>query len=228
MKKAIIIITVLLTLICICACRLSQVAEPADPTQATTVPTQTQPTEPTETTIIQPDEQRIAKFQSLLSRTHQEAFMNTALLSVYETPEDVNLFDLFYNGFADEIQDPTEQELELLEGKLGEYWKEGDLIRLPVDKMDATLMELFGITFDQANGNGLENLVYLEETDCYYHVTHGASEAQLTVLYVYDVEDTIKVVYSQAYLGNFTLTLQETDAGGYRILSNVETAFLYG
>lgn len=231
MKIAIIIFTILATLICVCACQLAPATAPTDPTQTTTMPTEpiestASPVTPTEVPTEPITDPRIAEFQALLDYTQKESFMNTALLSEYETPENVNLFYLFYNGFHNEPQEPTDQELELLDGKLGQYWRDADLIRLPVDEMNAVLTELFGITLNQTNGIGLDNLVYLPETDCYYHATHGMYAAEIDVKVVQDADGNVAVEYINN--GFYKVTLKPTGDGCYHILSNTKSRILYG
>ncbi len=170
----------------------------------------------------------VGEMQDLLTWSSENRFYNDALTSDYDNPADVDLFYLFYNGFKDESQTPTEQELELLEGKLDRYWKETDLIRLPAGKMDAVLTELFGITLDETNGVGLGQFAYLKETDCYYHSITGANLAEVTVVYTEIMEDgSIMVQYSAGYSGNRMVKLMPTVDGGYMILSNVAIDHLY-
>ena len=171
----------------------------------------------------------IGEMQNLLDWNSDYAFYNTALTSVYENPADVDLANLFYNGFRDESDEPTEEELNLLEGKMGKYWKEMDLIRLPVEKMDAVLMDLFGITLDQTNGVGLDRLVYLEETDCYYTAVTGMHYADITVAYVETLLEDFSLIvqYSAPLYGNFMVKLMPIPDGGYQILSNEAIDHLY-
>ena len=231
MKRTLMILTIFSLLICMCACQTTPASNTGDPTQTTTQPTQTQkPTDPapTETLPTQPTDPRIAEFQNLLTWSSEKHFYNDALTSVYDNPADVDLQMLFYDGFKDESQSPTELELELLEGKMGQFWKEMDLIRLPADKMEAVLTELFGITLDETNGIGLDNLVYLEETDCYYMAHSGTHYADVTVVYVETLEDgTMMVQYSAKSYGNYVVKLKPTEDGGYRILSNTAIDHLY-
>lgn len=224
MKIAIIIITILTTLFCICACQLHPATTPTNPTQTTT-PTQTQPTDPAPTV---PTDPRIAEMQALLQWPSENKFYNYALTSEYATPADVNLLYLFQNGFPEESDDPTEEELLLLEGKMGEHWKEYDLARLPVDKMNAVLNELFGITLEQTNGVGLDSLVYLEETNCYYTANTGVYYAEIAVSYVETLDDgSVMVQYSTPYDGNYMVWLMPTDNGGYKFLSNTKISAIY-
>lgn len=227
MKRMIAIVFTCALLIGLCACQKPQ--ESNDPTQITTTPTQTQPTKPapTETQPTQPVDPRIAEMQELFDHKSDYLFYNTALTSVYENPADVDLAFLFYNGFRDESQQPTEEELVLLEGKMGKYWKEMDLIRLPAGKMDAVLTDLFGITLEQTNGVGLDRLVYLEETDCYYASVTGMHYTDITVINVSSQEDGRLLVQYSTYPGEFVVCLMPKPDGGYSILSNANIAISY-
>lgn len=169
----------------------------------------------------------LGEMQSLLEWPGENRFYNYALMSEYADPADVDLYQLFQNGFQDESDDPTELELELLEGKLGEHWKEMDLARLPVKKMDAVLTELFGITLAETNKVGLDKLVYLEETDCYYTANTGVYYADVTAIYTEtDYDGVVMVQYFDSYLGNRMVKLMLVD-GEYRILSNAVIENLY-
>ncbi len=230
MKIAIMIITIVATLICICACQLYPATTPTNPTQATTMPTQTQPTDPapTETQPTQTVDPRIAQMQTLLEWPGDNPFYNYALTSAYTTPADVDLFHLFRSGFQDESDDPTDEEIVLLEGKLGEFWKEMDLARLPVDKMNTVLKELFGITLEQTNGVGLDSLVYLEETNCYYTANTGVYGVEISVVYVEALDDgSLMVQYSALYDGDYLVRLMPTVNGGYKFLSNTKISAIY-
>ena len=170
----------------------------------------------------------VGEMQNLLDVFTNKPFYNDALVSTYETPADVDLFYLFYNGFEDESQTATKQEEKLLDGKLHASWKETDLVRLPVEKMDAVLMELFGITLDETNGVGLGKLAYLKETDCYYHTVTGASYADVTVVYTEILEDgSVMVQYSADYQGNRMAKLMPMEDGSYQILSNTKVTYIY-
>ncbi len=222
MKRTIIFLSVFALLICLCACQKTPVRLIEDPTQPTSTPETTNPTDPKPTETQPPVDPRISQLQVLLEHNGPESFYNSALLSEYTAPEDVNLFYLFCDGFRDESQKPTEDELVLLEGKMGQFWKEMDLFRLPVEKMNIILRELYGITLEQTNGVGLDSLVYLEETDCYYTSHTGPYAAEnLTVSDVQTMEDGSLLVKYSYYKGDYIVKLMPEDEGGYRILSNL-------
>ena len=226
MKKTLFVIWVVGFIFQICSCRTMSTTNETintllQPTELRV--TQPQPTDQVqklETNPVQKEDPRIATMQELLMWNGEKRFYNDALTSVYDNPADVDLKMLFYDGFKDEPQSPTEQELELLEGKMGQFWKDMDLMRLPVEKMDAVLTDLFGITLEETNGVGLDRLVYLEDTDCYYMAHSGTHSANLTVSNVADQEDGTVAVYYSYYLGDFVVRLKLNENGDYQILSN--------
>lgn len=226
MKKLIAFLSVMAILACLCACQKTpQTNVPAATTgtQAATKPTEAQLT--TQPTV--PVDPMVTQMQELLNK--KGSYLNSALMSVYETPADVDLFYLFYGGFSDEPQKPMGDEMILLENTgAGKYWPEMDLIRLPVEKMDATLTELFGITLEQTNGVGLERLIYLEETNCYYSAHTGMEYADIRVFYVVEDNGNVVVHYNETMNGFCKATLIPTEDGSYQILSNVKEEIIYG
>ena len=203
--------------------------EPTDPESTDPKPTEPKPTEP-EPTEPQPTEavSDLSGWQDFFDHKSRNGFYNDALNSEYATPADVNLFYLFYDGFEDEPQTPTEEENMLLDGKLDSYWRYADLIRLPADKVNAALMEMFGITLEQTNKVGLDKLVYLEETDCYYGAGHGIHDVDMTVQRVEHQQDgTILVYYNREnMLDNMVIALKP-NSNNYQILSNLpETEYM--
>ena len=96
---------------------------------------------------------------------------NQFLNSLYERPEDIDLFELFYCGTGiDEIM--TDEELR----QVGSFDTEGGPI-CPVDKMSVeainqVLLENTGLTLDETEQIGMESFQYLPEYNAYYH-SHG-------------------------------------------------------
>lgn len=96
---------------------------------------------------------------------------NQFLTSLYERPEDIDLFELFYcgTGISEEVSDG---EL-LLVGSLDENGvKICDTDRLPVADIDTVLLENTGLTLDKTSKTGMEHFQYLPEYETYYH-SHG-------------------------------------------------------
>ena len=96
---------------------------------------------------------------------------NQFLNSLYDRPEDIDLYNLFYcgSGLPETISD---QEL----AEEGNWATDGELI-CPLEKnsranMDAVLTQYAGLTVEETNQVGLEGFSYREEYDAWYHA-HG-------------------------------------------------------
>lgn len=96
---------------------------------------------------------------------------NQFLTSLYERPEDIDLYELFYCGTGTgEVA--GDEELPLV----GNFDAEGGQIcptdKLSVSAINSVLLENTGLALEQTNQIGLENFTYLEQYGAYYH-THG-------------------------------------------------------
>lgn len=173
------------------------------------------------------DDPEITAMQFLFDAQFGKEHYNDALKLTYENPKDIDLYELFYNGFSDEYRDATAQEQVLLKGKIVGSWQR-NLIRLPAEKMDAALTEMFGITLEQTNKVGLDKLVYLEETDCYYSAGHGTHDVDMTVQRVEHQQDgTILVYYNRENYSDSMVVALRQNGNTYQILSNLpETAYM--
>ena len=151
-------------------------------------------------------------------RTHY----SQALLCTFDDPKELDLKTLFYRGFEGESQEPTDEEWALLKDKPG--FEEGfDLMRLPRKKMNDVLVEVFGVSLDYIADTGFAGLVYLEETDCYYHqVSDVEALTGFNAVSVEIQEDgTICVRYTADSLdGIHTVILMPSVGGAFTILSN--------
>lgn len=96
---------------------------------------------------------------------------NQFLTSLYERPEDIDLFELFYCGTGIN-ETMTDEELR----QVGSFDSSGAQIcptdKLSVAAMNQVLLENTGLTLDETAQTGLENFQYLSEYDAYYN-THG-------------------------------------------------------
>lgn len=116
------------------------------------------------------DANTLAMFQVLFGdRSHYAQ----ALLTSYDDPRDVDIPGLFEFGFSDEspVTDEERAEIVKLTGYEDFSWLDG--YRLPINKMDAVLQNVFGLTLDDMNMVG-GHLNYLESTNCYYRLGGGS------------------------------------------------------
>ena len=96
---------------------------------------------------------------------------NQFLTSLYERPEDIDLYELFYCGTGiSETMTEVERVL------VGNFDPDGSLIcptdKLSLDAIDTVLLENTGLTLDKTSKTGMEYFQYLPQYESYYH-THG-------------------------------------------------------
>lgn len=169
--------------------------------------------------IVPENYDQITYFQSLLS--NYKSWYNMALTITYDSPEELDLYRFFYNGFDGE-HTMTDEEWEALKDVNG-FDEHFDFFRLPVEKMDEVLMEYFGITVDDVQATKTDGMAYLASTDCYYtmHTDFWCCEG-LLVLSVEDLSDgTIEVTYTSSNDYAMKVVILKPVGDGYQILSNV-------
>ena len=96
---------------------------------------------------------------------------NQFLTSLYEQPEDIDLYELFYCGTGiSETMTEVERVL------VGNFDPDGTLIcptdKLSLDAIDTVLLENTGLTLDGTSKTGMEHFQYLPQYESYYH-SHG-------------------------------------------------------
>lgn len=147
---------------------------------------------------------------------------NQFLNSLYEKPEDIDLFELFYCGTG--IDAPmTDEELR----QVGSFDTAGELI-CPVDKMSVeainqVLLENTGLTLEETGRIGMDYFQYLPEYDAYYH-SHGDTNyfSGVNITAGERVGDTIRLYYDDTFHvdGWKCVTLEEQADGSYWFVSN--------
>lgn len=142
------------------------------------------------------------------------------LSTLYDRPEDIDLYELFYNGSGlPEAKPISKEELRALTGS--DNWQGVDCDRVTEAEMDAVLRTHTGLSLDQTNRVGLDQFTRLPDNDAYYHF-HGDTNADvLKVISGFRSGDTLKLYYSYGYTdSDFRfLTLREVD-GTYLFVSN--------
>lgn len=88
---------------------------------------------------------------------------NACLYSLYDSPEEVDLYELFYGGLQLAV---TEEDVRFLEEQGAPT--ELDVMKLPGEEMDRILQKYFNLTLADTKRVGLEKFYYNEETDTYY------------------------------------------------------------
>ena len=134
--------------------------EPTDPK-----PTDPEPTDPEPTDTV-------AMFQALFS---YDSWHAQALYAGFDDPRDMDLHNYFY-GVTFQDEEPLTQEerdaIVAMSGREDCSWMDG--ARFPVEKMNRTLQEVFGISLDDMHDDTLWAMHYLESTDSYYYFNSGS------------------------------------------------------
>lgn len=164
---------------------------------------------------------------------------NQLLFLAVEAPKDykqIDLFQLFYNGTGTFEPYTEEERWAVAEAAWGGEDPGIDLVKCPRDQMDAVLKEYLGLGLDETDKWGLDQFVYLEEYDAYYHFcgdTNYPGEVTFTsgewkdgkVLLYYEGngfpglssgDGEMNIVSSSPAC----VTLEPQKDGGYRFLSN--------
>ena len=128
-----------------------------------------------------PEDYRLMLFQVMISNFKVGIYNPYGQIEGHEfaTPQDVDLYTLFYNGFADLRQNVlplTDEERQFLlasgqwgEGPGREKQPIGNAIRIPISRMDEMLRRYFGIGFADTDQVGKEKWdTYWAEKQCYY------------------------------------------------------------
>ena len=165
----------------------------------------------------------------------QATLHNQFLTCLYADPQDINLFDLFYNG-VDTWEAPSQAELE----QLGVLAMDGSQIcptyKLTTEAMDAFLLENTGLTLAQTNKVDLDAFDYLPGYDAYY-LTKGDTNYRSVTFTSGEREGSyIRLYWKDYFYGSETnecVTLLDRGEGQYWFVSHllvdgdVPSAFAY-
>lgn len=147
---------------------------------------------------------------------------NQFLSSIYDTPQKINLFDLFYNGSG---QGGYPSQVETAAVIVQNGWNAAPdcgCDKISRSEMDSILSLHTGITLAESEKIGLEKFTYLKEYDAYYHY-HGDTNYRTKITFLSGERqgETIRLLYDDTFMadGYKVLTLQE-QYGRYLIVSN--------
>ncbi|MPM01900.1 hypothetical protein SDC9_48140 [bioreactor metagenome] len=150
---------------------------------------------------------------------------NQFLSSLYDSPEEIDLFQLFYcgSGLTETVSDAEKAALIAQNG-----WEaEPDCACEKISRanMDAILTEYMGISLEDTEKTGLDNFTYLKEYDAYYSY-HGDTNYRSQISFSGGERegDIVRLFYDDVFFcdGEKILTLREKD-GGYLFVSNQKT-----
>ena len=153
------------------------------------------------------------------------AFFNwnaQALVSVYDCPENLNLAEFFWNGIGTQVLTDEEEEF-IRQAKIDPGY---DIARIDVAEANAVLERCFGITWEEANGVGLDNLLYNKKENCYYLAANGTNGFSLAVIHsgTHNEDGSVSLTYSHGILEYVVTFFEEESSDGvrYRFISNLK------
>lgn len=140
---------------------------------------------------------------------------NMFLTSQHDTPQDIDLFGLFYCGSAQPSAPMSQEERQLvIDRGYGGTDPDCDCTKITRQEMDAVLWEYTDLTLEETRQVGLKQFTYLPEYDAYYHF-HGDTNYTFPIFSQgFRQGDLIHLDY-----GDRRLTLRQT-GNGYQFCSN--------
>lgn len=203
---------------------------PSDPTTAPTDPT-TSPTDPVPTAVptdptptTEPVDPEREAFLGLFGNLAERRPYFWATGCEYATPQEIQLIAFFDGGFEGE-HDMTPEENEELKGISiwPEYVDNADFNRLPMDKMEAELQAVFGISLADLPDSAFDGLYYLECSNCYCFLQTGMKSAPMMGGFldiVFNDDGTVSLTYNNR-VADYVITLKP-NGDSYLVLSNVK------
>lgn len=142
---------------------------------------------------------------------------NQFLSSQYESPADMDLFELFYCGTG--LPETLSEEEHRLVGS-----SDVPTTKLSAEAVNQVLAEYTGLTVSETTGIGLERFDYLEAYDAYYS-SHGDTNyrSQVTISSGERVGDLLHLYYNDTYFadGWKCVTLKDLGQDTYHFVSNL-------
>lgn len=165
------------------------------------------------------------------------AMRNMFLSSLYETPENIDLFELVYNGITllpDVKKPPRADKAVILERVYEGNWPDCAAYEVSSAELDALLLEYTGVPLEKTNKVGLPKanelaqekgyLTYLEDYDTYYWC-HGDTNYRGEVIFQSGERegDLIRLIYDDTFYGDGVkcVTLRDVGEGKYHFVSNL-------
>lgn len=166
-------------------------------------------------------ESELIGFNTGFFNSEADLMNNMLLSSEYRTPDEIDLFQLFYHGINGTAGQISEEEIELL-AEMNSEALYLDIMKVSKDDMESFLQERLGIGLNETNQEGLNNFYYLKEYDSYYVIAGDTNYEYCTVLSgLWESDDRLRMVYTkEGGEGRWEVTLQK-GKDGYLFVSNI-------
>lgn len=173
-------------------------------------------------------EEGLAYFNGTEFFNNYETRCNQFLNSLYDTPEQIDLYELLYCGTDVQETLPVEEEIAAYEKVSGREITEAfyevpyDCDKLSTANIDEFLYKYLGLTLAETAQVGLEPYIYLEEYDAYYHFHSDTNYCMQVVFDKGECQgDLIRLYYDDTFHneGSKVVTLRQVE-DGYQFVSN--------
>lgn len=163
---------------------------------------------------------------NFFNQSGSEGIRNFFLCSIYNEPQEINLYKLFYNNiFLDDLSQVEMEYIATVDTAVND--DAYSLFRITSQEVDALLVRYMGLRLSETNRIGIENLIFVPDFDAYYVVYDNVySFPAIAFLYGEQENDFIQLYYraSDTYLSMddetlLCVTLKEKN-GEYMFISN--------
>ena len=173
-------------------------------------------------------EEELSYFNGTGFFNHYENRSNQFLSSLYDSPEQIDLYELLYCDTGD-VEEKTDKEIFTAYAVLvgTEYTEDVDIPcacdKMTTESIDQFLQKYTGLTLAETERIGLnKDYIYLEEYDAYYHF-HGDTNFWTQVMFERGERqgELIRLYYEDTFRneGNKVVTLRQVE-NGYQFVSN--------
>lgn len=141
------------------------------------------------------------------------------LTHTYECPEELDLKELFYNGSGQPRAEITTADISAQLRQLGYWYAYTDADKLPLEDLEASLLQYTGLQLRSALEDGSLTLpwAYVPETDSCYHFHGDTNATRPDMEFGYRLGDTLHLFYLHSgsdrelgyCQGYFRVTLQQ-------------------
>lgn len=193
----------------------------------------TQNTQDTEKEVLPPsdvvlmEQEKIDWFETSYFNVSDNRIVNMFINSEYETPAEINLYHLFYNGtFSADVTNVSQEELSLLESRYSAMTNL-DTSKMSIEDIDEILQKYMNITLEETNKRDIEKMYYLEEYSAYYTCVGDTKHTKYDILNGWTNDDgtiTLQYMHDQNLSYDKTVyrvTLKEEN-GNYYFISNLK------
>lgn len=171
-------------------------------------------------------QEKLAWFENSFFNNEENRVPLQFLTSEYASPEEIDFYELFYNGIYDGNRpEISQEEFDFLKQRYNAM-TELDVSKMTKEDIDSLVKQYMDISLEETEKIGLDKLCYLEEYDAYYNTVGDTNMRNIDILSGWNNDDgTITICYSPMN-GNsptdevYEVTLKQGNES-YCFLSNI-------